>query len=108
MILSPTNAELTWSDVEASLDEDARMAENIWFEAGIIMPDGTADEMKLDAMEALLTDTAKALGIPLLEVFPARNRIRWMIWTDVAGAWPTFASIDGGAPVKIIAEKPIQ
>ena len=108
MILSPTDAELTWSDVEASLDDDARMAENIWFEAGIIMPDGTADDMKLDAMESLLTNTANALGIPLMEVFPARQRIRWMTWTDVAGAWPTFASLDGGAPVKIIAEKSIQ
>ena len=108
MILSPTDAELTWSDVEASLDEDARMAENIWFEAGIIMPDGAADDMKLDAMEGLLTDTANALGIPLMEVFPARNRIHWMIWTNVAGVWPIFASLDGGAPVKIIAEKSIQ
>ena len=72
------------------------------------MPDGAADDMKLDAMEALLTDTANALGIPLMEVFPARQRIRWMIWTDVAGAWPIFASLDGGAPVKIIAEKSIQ
>ena len=104
MILSPVNTELTWRDVEASLDDDARTADAIWREAGLLMPDGAADEMKLDAMEALLTNTANALGIPLLEVFPARNRIRWMIWTDVAGAWPTFASIDGGEAVKIIEE----
>lgn len=104
MILSPVNTELTWHDVEASLDDDARTADAIWREAGLLMPDGAADEMKLDAMEALLTNTAKALGIPLLEVFPSRNRIRWMIWTDVAGVWPTFASIDGGAAVKIIEE----
>jgi len=101
MILSPTDAELTWTDVEASLDDDARMAEGIWFEAGIIMPDGTADDMKLDAMEALLTDTANSLGIALLEIFPARNRIRWMTWTDSAGDWPTFASLDGGPAIKI-------
>ena len=104
MILCPVNTELTWRDVEASLDDDARTADAIWREAGLLMPDGAADEMKLDAMEALLTNTSNALGIPLLEVFPARHRIRWMIWTDVAGAWPTFASIDGGAAVKIIEE----
>ena len=104
MILSPVNTELTWRDVEASLDDDARTADAIWREAGLLMPDGAADEMKLDAMEALLTNTANALGIPQLEVFPARNRIRWMIWTDVAGAWPTFASLDGGEAVKIIEE----
>ena len=102
MILSPTDTELTWSDVEASLDDDARMAENIWFEAGIIMPDGTADDMKLDAMEALLTDTANSLGIALLEIFQARNKIRWMTWTDSAGDWPTFASLDQGPPIKIL------
>jgi hypothetical protein len=104
MMLTPVDTELTWLDVEASLDDDSRTADAIWREAGIVMPDDAADNMKLDAIETLLTDTANALGIPLLEVFPARHRIRWMVWSDTAGAWPTFASIDGGAAVKIIEE----
>lgn len=101
MILMPTDTELTWPDIEASLEGDARMAEGIWFEVGIIMPDGTADEMALDAMAAFLLATGEAVGLPEAEVYGARNRLRWITLTDGAGAWPTYASLDGGAPVKL-------
>ena len=105
MILMPTDAELTWPEVEASLDDDARMAENIWFEAGIIMPDDAADGMKLDAMAEILAQTALALNIPAGEIYQARHRIRWMTFTDGPGFdWPTFATLDGGAPMTLKPE----
>ena len=102
MILMPTDTELTWPQVEAGLEADARMAEGIWFEAGIIMPDGTADEMTLDAMAAFLLATGEAVGLPEAEVYGARNRLRWITLTDGAGAWPTYASLDGNQPARIM------
>ncbi len=101
ILLIPTDTELDWNQVQAGMEDDALAAELIWREAGILMPDDAADDFKVDAMESLLTATAIALGIPLTEVFPARHRIRWMTWTDGAGEWPVFASLDGGPPTKI-------
>lgn len=101
ILLIPTDTELDWNQVQAGMEDDALAAELIWREAGILMPDDAADDFKVDAMETLLTSTAIALGIPLTEVFPARHRIRWMTWTDTAGEWPVFASLDGCPPTKI-------
>ena len=101
ILLIPTDTELDWNQVQACMEDDALAADLIWREAGILMPDDASAEMKLDAMDALFTLTAVALNIPPAEIFPARHRIRWMTWTDTAGAWPTYASMDGGTPARI-------
>ena len=102
MILTPTDTELKWPAVEQNFAGVPVAALKIWRDCGIMMPDEAADDLHLSMIEEFLTLTATALSLPLLEVYPARNRIRWMTWSDTASAqWPTFASLDGGAPMKI-------
>lgn len=105
ILLEPTDRELDWAAVEASLTADALSAEAEWRLARLLMPDDAADGMKLDAMAEILAQTALALNIPAREIYQARHRIRWMTFTDGPGFdWPTFATLDGGAPMTLKPE----
>ncbi len=100
--LSPADTELGWDAVLRNLEEIPGYALKIWRDAGILMPDETAEELKLDAQDALLAATAAALGLPVAEVYPARSRIHWMTFTDTPDLrLPLFVSLDGGPPRKL-------
>lgn len=102
MILSPLDSELTWPQVEANYANVPALTDQAWAAAGIMMPDDAAEDIRLTMIETILTQTAAALSMPLNEIYPARHRIRWMTFSDTATMQlPTFASLDGGAPIRI-------
>jgi hypothetical protein len=101
MILSPLDSELPWAQVEANYADAPAIAEQTWAAAGILMPDDAAEELKLTLIETLLTQTATALNMPLREIYPARNRIRWMTCFNDGPILSTWASLDGGPPSQI-------
>lgn len=101
MILSPTDVELTWSQIEASLAEDGKIAAEIWRDCGIDMEEGAASGLVCDRRDALLASSAAALNITPANIYGARQRIRWLQFCDTPGDYSIWAAIDGGAPVRL-------
>ena len=107
LYVSPMDQELSWAAVEASIEADGLLFEAIGREAGILIDDDAAANLKADIMEQLLTATAEALQVPLVDVWTYRHRIRWMTFVDDAPRpFPTFVSLDRGQPVRINQTKP--
>ena len=106
MYLTPPDTELTWEQVEPQFRAMPEEALKIWRDARILMPDDAADGLALDEMERFFTATAEAVGLPLLEVYPARYRIRWLNFTDTPGEPVCFASLDGGPPRQMKNQHP--
>ena len=103
----PPDAELSWPEVELQFQAIPGEVRQLWAEMGIVMPNDAAEDLMLTMIESFLTATAGAVGLPVAEIYGARNRIKWMTWTDTPDLrLPTFASLDGGAPGLIVeAEK---
>ena len=100
MNLMPPDSELTWPQVEANFADVPALAEQAWAAAGLMMPDEAAEDLRLTMIETFLTQTATALMIPLNQIYPMRNRIKWLCDTD--GVLPiTWASLDGSQPKQI-------
>lgn len=96
----PPDTELTWPQVEAQIQDFETEAERIWQVSGIKMPEGSAQEIKLSVMDSVLSETAEALNIPVGEVYPLRNRIRWYTSTERAGELECYVSLDNNPPNK--------
>ena len=101
MILTPADLWLTWAQVEASFSEYPSLAFAIWRKAQLPVPEGAAESIQIDHMEALLTATAAALNLPVQDVYPNRQRIRWLQFCDTPGAYKIFARLDDGEPAEL-------